>query len=87
MLRVRTRVARIAIVRIDAVAAAAARRAKIARIVVGAHEPHVRIIQPRLRDVDQRHRNAIAGAGAATARLDVGPAGFIEALNLSGEIR
>ena len=78
---------RVAIVGVDRVASRAPRRAIVARLLVGAHEPHVRVVQPRLGDVDHRHRDAKPGAGAAIGLPDVGPAGLVELLDRAGVVR
>ncbi len=78
-LRVRAGVARVAIVRVDDVARGAAGRAIVARAVVGAEEPHERVVEARLVDVEHRHGDARAGAGAAVGLVEVRPARLFEA--------
>ena len=72
---------RVAVVGVDDVAGRAAGRAVVAGLVVGAHEPGERIVEPGLGDVDQRHGNARAGAGPAVRLADVGTARLLEALD------
>ena len=78
---------RIAVVGVDHVAAGATGRAIVARLLVGAEEPHERIVQARLRDVDERHRNASACAGTAVGLLDIGTPRLLEQLQLAGAVR
>ena len=78
------RVARITIVGVDHMATAAAGRAEITRIVVGAEHPQERVVESGLGDVEDRNRDATAGAWATVRLLDVGPAGFFKALDLAG---
>ena len=77
---------RLAVVGVDDMAAGAARLAIVARLVVGAHEPHEGIVQPRLVDVEHRDGDAQAGAGAAVGLADVGPARFLQPLDLAGGV-
>src|ERR1700743_1068060 len=55
----------VAVVGIDHVAARAARRAIVARIVVGAHQPDERVVQARLGDVQHRNPKRIDGTRTA----------------------
>ncbi len=82
-LRIDRRMERVAIVRVDDVAAGAARRTIVAGVVVRAHEPDERIVQARLVDVQHRNRYAIAGARAAIGLFQIRPAGFLELLQLA----
>ena len=59
-----TTVARITIITIDHMAGSAAGTAIITGLIVGAEEPHQRIIQTGLGNVDHWHGNARTGAGA-----------------------
>ncbi len=77
---------RITIVRIDYMTGRAARRAIVARLVVGAEEPGERVIEPRLVDVDQRHGDARTGTGATIRLTDVGSARFLETLDLPDDV-
>src|SRR6266446_10152743 len=85
--RVRPRVPRVAVVGVHGVARAAAGRAVVAGLLVGAEEPQVRIVQARLGDVDERHRYAAARRRAAVRLADVGPAGLVELLQRSARVR
>src|SRR5690242_5548503 len=77
---------RVAVVPVHHVAGAAARGAVVARLVVGALEPEVRVVQARLGDVDDRHRYAAAGARAAVRLADVGASGLVELLQRAGVV-
>ena len=79
-------VPRLAVVGVDDVAAGAAGVAIVARLVVGAHEPHERVVEPGLVDVEDRDRDAKAGAGAAVRLADVGPARLLEPLDAAGRV-
>src|SRR3954453_24015003 len=72
VLRVAGGVKRIAIVGVDDVASRAARRAVIAGVIVRAEEREMRIVEPRLVQIDERGRDAQAGAAVAIAESDVG---------------
>src|SRR5690606_5251614 len=74
-------VARVAVVRVDHVAGAAAGTAVVARVVVGAQEPQVRVVEAGLGQVDHRHRDPRAGGRAAVGLLDVGAARLLQALD------
>ena len=63
-----------------------ARMAIIARLVVGPDEPHVRIVEPRLLQVEDRDRDAQPGAGAAARLLEIGAPGLLEPLDRAGRI-
>ena len=76
----------VAIVRVDRVAGAAARRAVIARLLARAEEPEMRVVQPRLGDVDDRNGDAAAGSRAAVALADVGTARLVELLQRPGVV-
>src|SRR5690606_16062681 len=75
-----------AIVGVDHVAARAARMAIVARLVVGAHEPHERIVEPGLVDVEDRDRHAQPGARPPVRLLEVGPARLLEPLDRAGRV-
>ena len=85
--RVDARVLLVAIVGVDRMASAAPGRAIVTRLVVGAHEPRERIVEPRLVDVEHGDRDAQARAGTAVGLADVGPARLLKALNLAERIR
>ena len=87
VLRPDGRVARVAVVRVDHVAARAARRAIVARVVVRAHEPQERIVEARLVHVQHGDRHAQAGAGAAVRLAQVGTARLFQALQLAELVR
>src|SRR5882762_3191339 len=70
----------LAIVGVDDMAGAAAGGTVVTRLVVRAEEPHQRIVEARLGQVDQRHRDAPAGAGSAVRRADVGAARLVKGL-------
>ena len=86
-LRIGSGMERILIVRIDHVAAGTARIAIVARLVVGAEEPHGRVVQTSLCDVDHRNGDAVAGAAIAIAGMQVGPARLIHFLAFAAGIR
>ena len=79
-------VPRLTVVGVDDVAGAAARGAIVAGLVVGAHEPGEGVVEARLVDVDHRHRDAQARAGAAVRLADVGPARLLDALDRAGGV-
>ncbi len=59
----------------------------VARLVVRTHEPGKRIVQSRFVNVDEWHRNASAGSRPAIGLPDVGPARFLESLDLADDVR
>ena len=63
--RIGARVLEVAVVGVDDVAGGAAGLAIVAGLVVGAHEPKVRVVETRLGDVEDRDGDARAGAGSA----------------------
>ena len=73
--------ARIPIVRIHHVARPTTRSAVVPGLLVGAEEPHERIVQARLRDVDEGHGNALPRARAPIGLADVGAPRLLQALN------
>ncbi len=75
-----------AVVGIDDMAARAARVAIVARLVIGAHEPHERIVEARLVDVEHRNGDADAGAWPAIGLLEIGPPRLLEPLDLPQRI-
>ena len=77
----------ITVVRVHGVAARATGGAIVARLFVGAEEPHVRIVEPGLRDVDDRHRDAQSRARATDRLADVRSAGLVEFLQRAGDVR
>ena len=79
-------VTRFAVIGIDHVATSAARMAIIARLIVGAHEPHVGIVEPRLVDIEHRDCHPEAGTGAAIGLLEVGPSGLFHALAVAAGV-
>ena len=86
-LGVRTRVSRITIVRVHHMAARATRGTKVTRIVVGSHEPHQRIVQASLMDIEHRHGDTTTGSRTTIRLLEVGSTRLFEALNLAQRIR
>jgi hypothetical protein len=81
--RVDSRVLLVPVVGVGHVARAAARGAVVARLVVGAGEPQVRIVQARLGDVDERHGDAAAGPRSAIGLAEIRASGLVELLQLS----
>jgi hypothetical protein len=79
-------VGRLAVVRVDDVAARTARTAIVARLIIGAHEPHEWIIEARLVEVEHGDGDAQAGAGAAVRLLELRAAGFLEALDAAARV-
>ncbi len=77
----------IAIIGIDGVAGGAARRAIVAGLIVRAEKPQVRIVQPRLRQVDHRHRDAAAGPRPAIRLTDVGTPRLVQRLQCAADVR
>ena len=86
-LRVHARMPRIAVVRVHDVARSAARVPIVAGLIVGADEPRVRVVQARLGDVDDRHRDARAGTGPAIGLTEIRPARLLDPLQLAGRVR
>ena len=84
--RIGSGMARIAVVAVDHMARGTARGAVIARLVVGPHEPGQGVVQARLMEVDDRHRDARAGAGAAVRLAGIGPSRLLQALQLAERI-
>ena len=78
--------ARIAVVAVDHMAAGAARGAVIARLVVGPHKPGQGVVQPRLVEVDDRHRDARSGPRPAVRLAGIGPSRLLQALQLTERI-
>ena len=58
----------------------------IARLVVGPHEPHQRIVEACLMDVEHRDRDAQPRAGTAVRLFEVGTPGLLEALDAAGRV-
>ena len=83
-LRIAQAVPRLAVVGIDDVTGSAARRTIVARLVIGAHEPGVGVVQPGLVNVQDRHSDAQAGAGSTRRLTDVRTAGLFQPLDLAG---
>ncbi len=81
ILRVNQRMARLAVVGVDHVAARAARMAVIARLVVGPHEPGERIVEPGLVNIEHRDRDPRPSAGTACGLLQIGPPRLFELLD------
>src|SRR3546814_3319591 len=71
-LRIGQAVARLAVVGIDDVTARAARMAIVAGLVVGPHEPHIRVVEARLVKVEHGDRDAQARARPAVRLFEVG---------------
>ena len=84
---IRPAVRRVAVIGVHGMAGGAARGTIIARLLIGAEEPEMRIVQARLGDIDHRHRDAAAGAGAAIGLLDIRAAGLIKLLQRAARIR
>src|SRR5476651_800137 len=57
--------ARLAAVGVNHMTAGATRLAIVARLVVGAHEPHGGVVEPGLVDIEYRNGDTQPGAGAA----------------------
>jgi hypothetical protein len=70
----------IAVVGIHGMAGGAARAAVVARVVVGAQHPQVRVVEAGLGEVDHRHRHPVASARATVRLPQVRPARLVEAL-------
>ena len=79
-------VPRFAVIGVDDMAASAAGLAIVAGLVIGAHEPHERIVEPGLVDVENRNGDAQAGAGAAIGLFEVGTAGLFQSLDDAADI-
>src|SRR6266498_708275 len=75
--RVAAGVRGIAVVRVDDVAGRAAAGAVVAGMIVRAEEGEVRIVEPRLHQVDERGSDAQSRAAAAIAEADVGTPGLV----------
>ena len=84
--RIGSGMARIAVVAVDHMAGGAARGAVIARLVVGPHEPGQGVVQARLVEVDDRHRDARSGSRPAVRLAGVGPSRLLQALQLTERI-
>src|SRR4051794_40248548 len=76
VLRVTGGMQRIAIVGVDDVTSRASGRPVVAGMIVRSEERKMRIVEPRLVQIDERGRDAQAGAAAAIAEADVGLTGF-----------
>jgi hypothetical protein len=59
----------------------------VARLIVGADEPGVRIVEARLGDVDDRHRNARTRARTAIRLTEIGPPRLLDPLQLAVRVR
>src|SRR3546814_6636087 len=70
--RIGQAVPRFTVVGIDDMAARAARLAIVTGLVVGAHEPHIGIVEARLVEVEDCDPDAQPGAGPAVRLLAVG---------------
>ena len=75
------RVPRITVIGVDHVAGRAARAAVVARLVLRAQEPHQRVVEARLVQVEHRNGDAVAGAGPAVRLADIRPARLLEDLD------
>ena len=73
----------IAVVRVDDVAGRAAAGAVVAGMIVRAEERQMRIVEPRLVEVDEPWADARASAAAAIAETDVGPSRFLAELRIA----
>src|SRR5207302_5538857 len=61
--------------------------AVVARIVVRPEEPHVRVVEPSLKDVEDWDRDAQPGRRAAIRLFQIRPSGLIEELDFTGRVR
>src|SRR5690606_24865528 len=86
ILRPAQAMARLAVIGIDDMAGGAARRAVIAWLIIGAHEPSEGIVEPRLVDVEQRHGDAQARARPAVRLADIRAARLLKALEQAGGV-
>ena len=77
VLGVRTRIDRIGVVGVHHVACRAAARAVIARLIVGPEKGQVRVVEPRLVDVQDAGADARIRAEPARAELHVRPPGLL----------
>src|SRR5690606_37534951 len=84
---VRTGVARVSVVGVDHMTRRATRVPIITRLIVRAHEPRVRIVEPRLRDVDQGDGDSRTGAWTSIGLADVGSTGLLESLKQTERVR
>src|SRR6185369_15157505 len=84
--RVDPRMLLVAIVRVHRVAGAASRGAIVAGLLVGAEEPQVRVVEARLGDVDDRHRDEASGRRPAIGLAKVGAPRLVELLQRAGGI-
>ncbi len=55
----------------------------VSGIIIRAEKPHVRVVQTRFGDVDDRHRDATPGSRAAVRLPEIGSAGFLQSLDLA----
>ena len=72
----------ITVIGVNGVTTGTAGMAIVARIVVGAHKPHVRIIEASLGNVDDWHCDTATGTRPAVGLFEVGAPRFFEALDL-----
>src|SRR3546814_6327096 len=79
--RIGQAVPRFTVVGIDDMAARAARLAIVTGLVVGAHEPHIGIVEARLVEVEDCDPDAQPGAGPAVRLLEVGAPRLFEPLD------
>src|SRR3546814_8299856 len=67
-------------------AARAARLAIVTGLVVGAHEPHIGIVEARLVEVEDCDPDAQPGAGPAVRLLEVGAPRLFEPLDAASRV-
>ena len=72
---------RVAVVRVDHVAPGASGAAVVPRLIVGAEEPHVRVVEPGLVNVQHGNGNASRRPIATVRDMQVGTARLVERLN------
>ena len=63
-----------------------ARRTVVARLLVGTQEPEVRVVQPGLGDIYQRHRDTVAGTRAPVRLPDVRAPWLVQFLQGTGDV-
>ena len=75
-----------AVIRVDHMAAGAARLAIVAGLIIGSHEPHERIVEPGLVDIEYRNGDAQAGSGTAVGLFQVRTTGLFQPLDDAADI-
>ena len=86
VLRIGPRVEFIAVIGIDHMTGAATRGPEITGVVVGAQEPHQRIVEAGLGEVENRYRDTNTGAWTAARLFDVELARFLQALDDADQV-